>query len=139
MCRLYEIDTNARLNCMDWVSGIHPEDRDRTVKAFESSLLGGNRFNNQYRVVGKQTFEIKHLDVFGQHFKNRLGITTRTIGVTINVSEHKLKQESELVEKALDMQRSKTLALGELAAGIGHEINNPLSILTGNLDLLKSH
>lgn len=48
-----------------------------------------------------------------------------------------MKQESELVEKALDMQHSKTLALGELAAGIGHEINNPLSILTGNLDLLK--
>lgn len=36
-------------------------------------------------------------------------------------------------------QASKLTALGEMAGGIAHEINNPLSIIKGYVDLLKRH
>jgi PAS domain S-box-containing protein len=36
-------------------------------------------------------------------------------------------------------QSSKLTALGEMAGGIAHEINNPLSIIKGYVDLLKRH
>lgn len=36
-------------------------------------------------------------------------------------------------------QSSKLTALGEMAGGIAHEINNPLSIIKGYIDLLKRH
>lgn len=36
-------------------------------------------------------------------------------------------------------QASKFSALGEMAGGIAHEINNPLSIIKGYIDLLKRH
>jgi two-component system NtrC family sensor kinase len=57
----------------------------------------------------------------------------------------------ELATKNLDLERSiallnetreqlllneKLAALGEMAAGIAHEINNPASVLVGNLDLM---
>lgn len=34
-------------------------------------------------------------------------------------------------------QKSKLASLGEIAAGVGHEINNPLAISTGNVFVLK--
>jgi signal transduction histidine kinase/predicted CopG family antitoxin len=36
-------------------------------------------------------------------------------------------------------QASKLTALGEMAGGIAHEINNPLSIIKGYIDLLRRH
>lgn len=48
-------------------------------------------------------------------------------------------------DNALDNERAKLLAaskmatLGEMAAGIAHEINNPLSIIQGKAWLLKKH
>ncbi|MEE3080142.1 MAG: HAMP domain-containing sensor histidine kinase [Bdellovibrionota bacterium] len=35
------------------------------------------------------------------------------------------------------LQSSRLATVGEMAAGIAHEINNPLAIISGNMDLLK--
>jgi nitrogen-specific signal transduction histidine kinase len=53
--------------------------------------------------------------------------------------------ELEQVEKKLAHQirinqhQAKLASIGTLAAGIGHEINNPLAIMAGNLSLLQMH
>lgn len=37
------------------------------------------------------------------------------------------------------MQNNKMVALGEMASGIAHEINNPLTVVMGQLNLLRKH
>ncbi len=37
------------------------------------------------------------------------------------------------------IQQEKMASIGQLSAGIAHEINNPVSFITGNLDILKKY
>ncbi len=52
------------------------------------------------------------------------------VGIVRDITEHKQIQASLLAQ-------SKMASLGEMAAGIAHEINNPLSIVLGRAQLLK--
>ena len=53
----------------------------------------------------------------------------------------KLKEKTNLIKEseAQLIQMEKMASLGTLAAGIAHEINNPLSFLISNLETLKSY
>jgi signal transduction histidine kinase len=41
------------------------------------------------------------------------------------------------IERAKSLHTAKLASLGEMSAGIAHEINNPLAVISGNLPLLK--
>jgi signal transduction histidine kinase/PAS domain-containing protein len=49
----------------------------------------------------------------------------------------KFKTSEELnTERSKSIQMSKLASLGEMSAGIAHEVNNPLAIISGNINLL---
>jgi CheY-like chemotaxis protein/two-component sensor histidine kinase len=51
---------------------------------------------------------------------------------------HAIHLETEIEnQKRLAMHQARLAAIGELAAGVGHEINNPLAIIKGHLEILK--
>ena len=67
--------------------------------------------------IGAFSITFIFLDLYAKSFK-------RLISIALD-NEHKL------------MQSAKMASLGELAGGIAHEINNPLSIIVGRTQLLK--
>ncbi|MFN6569793.1 PAS domain S-box protein [Dendronalium sp. ChiSLP03b] len=79
--------------------------------------------------------------------KNSEGRIYRLVGTTFNITERKqaetqLKQQKEDLERAIQelqqtqmqlVQSEKMSSLGQLVAGIAHEINNPVNFIYGNL------
>jgi len=79
--------------------------------------------------------------------KNSAGKIYRLVGTTINISKRKkaetqLKKQTANLERAMEelqqaqiqvIQSEKMSGLGQLVAGIAHEINNPVNFIYGNI------
>ncbi|NQY99573.1 MAG: response regulator [Bdellovibrionales bacterium] len=57
-------------------------------------------------------------------------------GLLIDVTKEVRLQEDLEQQRTLSAHKDKLASIGELAAGVGHEINNPLAVVLGNLSLL---
>jgi C4-dicarboxylate-specific signal transduction histidine kinase len=63
-------------------------------------------------------------------FLNSSGEITGYVSVAYDITESKKNKEAVI-------QSMKMASLGEMASGIAHEINNPLTVVIGNAELLK--
>lgn len=65
------------------------------------------------------------------------GNLARLTGVCVDITELKIAQEERAKTRKI-LQRSEQLSsLGQLAAGIAHEIRNPLASVMGFMQLIK--
>ena len=68
---------------------------------------------------------------------DKRGNVIGTTGIARDITERKrLELERAQIQQKM-FQASKLASIGELAAGVGHEINNPLAIISGHIELLR--
>lgn len=83
--------------------------------------------NQSYYVQSVVPMYSRNREVFG------------VLGLFIDVSPKKKAENEKEAMKSQVLRSAKMASIGELASGIGHEINNPLAIIQGNLELLESY
>lgn len=67
------------------------------------------------------------------------GLPNLIIGFSTDITDEIELQKSLEAERVKAMHTLKLASLGELSAGVAHEINNPLSIIAGNLAVLPKY
>lgn len=70
-------------------------------------------------------------------FFNPDGALGGIIGTFMDITERKKNEREKENMQAQLLQTGKLAALGQMAAGIAHELNNPLTIIMGNAQYLK--
>lgn len=115
----------------DWVQAVHPDDRDRLFNAW-NSFVEGKPFAHEYRFINRRSNPPKTIFVFGRATPiiASNGVIMGYIGTIEDVSD--LKNQQLALASA-----SRLSALGEMAGGIAHEINNPLAIISGQSQILS--
>jgi PAS domain S-box-containing protein len=113
-----------------WENTLSPKAREETVNQLQLALRGEKEFNTEFEIVLKNG-EIRHIAGRGIVIRNDKGEPIKMYGLNWDVS-NRVRGETELKSANMRVIRAAKLAsLGEMAAGIAHEINNPLAIIYG--------
>ncbi|MEW4567255.1 PAS domain-containing protein [Tautonia sp. JC769] len=136
---------------------LHPIDRPRVEEAARRHLYGGEPFDVEYR-LHTQSGEDRWFLARGQAVWDESGQPIRMAGSISDIHDRKmaedlLRAQNQLLQEMARSERraleereqaqsrmvesAKLAGLGQLVAGVAHEINNPLAFVGNNVAVLQ--
>lgn len=146
--QLFEIlalNADVELMRIDAISSrLHAEDREAWQSAFDHCRRQGVSFRIRSRLRPDPTNNgsagrTRWIETIGQSVQTDESQINAVTGTCQDITE---KVEGELAleeQRIMTIHTAKLASLGEMSAGVAHEINNPLAIINGNLGLLGKH
>ncbi len=138
MFELFDADPREFKNGYQvWHDKLSAETRQKAIEDLSFALIGSKEYNTEFEIVLKDGSR-RHIAGRGMVLRNEKKEPIEMYGVNWDITE-KVEQERRLKETNLRLvQSSKLASLGEMSAGIAHEINNPLTIIKASAELISS-
>jgi PAS domain S-box-containing protein len=110
---------------------IHPEDRAPFEEANARSVRDRKPYNISYRAVLRDGM-VKHIHTVGNPVFDSSGALVEFVGVSMDETE-RIRANAAVQEAQAELARvARLTSMGELAASIAHEINQPLAAVVAN-------
>ncbi len=118
-----------------WLAQVHPDDRGRVIEKWQAALVSG-RLESEYRIV-RPDGSLRWIVDRGVSIFDAEGYPARFIGVNVDVTERH-EAEQRLHELQLELLHASRLsAMGQMAAALAHELNQPLGAATNFLSAAR--
>ncbi len=127
--RLFGVEPGEAVDYAKYLSIVLPEDRDFIMKEVQDALDGIKPYENEHRKVRNGEIRIHHTK--GTVTQDEQGKPIRFLGVVQDITEREQAEEREQELQRELYLSSRLAAVGELAAGVAHQINNPLTGVLG--------
>ncbi|NQU59210.1 MAG: CHASE domain-containing protein, partial [Rhodospirillales bacterium] len=137
-------DENARLlgyepgqpkaSFENWISSIHPDEREFVSKTFFKSIADQSEINLEYRVI-LPSGDIRWINNIGSSIIDKNGETIVVTGIQFDITERKLIEEK--VTAAMKSVEIANRAKSDLLANMSHELRTPLNAIIGFSETMK--
>lgn len=137
---VYDIHKLPRGSEVDLSKAIHfyaEHEREKVSEMIEKCIRMKKSFDREYEFYNSAK-EKMWIRTIGKPMINSQGEVYKIRGVFQDITDQKILRDQVELEKLKTLQASKLASLGEMSAGIAHEINNPLAIIHGNAEMLSS-
>lgn len=105
----------------------HPDDRATVARLVERAMGTGEPFAFDLRIV-RPTGEVRHVHSAGRPVLAEDGSCREVFGILQDNTDREVLRQRMV-------RNERLVTTGTLAAGVGHEINNPLTYTLANLDM----
>jgi PAS domain S-box-containing protein len=129
--RIFGFDpTTTQLSYATFVERIAPDDRAAFEDVLARAVRQRTRFQYEYRILLPDG-SVKHLQSMGRPDVTVSG-EPEYVGVVMDVTERRQAEEALRDAQAELTRVARLTTMGELAASIAHEINQPLAAIVSN-------
>lgn len=152
--RMLGVDINeASPTYPEYLQKIHRQDRETAEQVIERAIHAGESYQVEQRIV-QSDGSIRYISANGEPIFNEAGEVVKVLGSLLDITDRHLAQQAlmkseaqlelrarELEETLYELQRTQTQliqtermsGLGQMVAGIAHEVNNPVGFIYGNI------
>jgi C4-dicarboxylate-specific signal transduction histidine kinase len=133
-CRISNFDPAGGHPTLEQYRQLHaPEDWDRLMEAFQRAIREKADFETDSReILANGT--VKFLHIVGHPVLNAAGDVVELVGSTMDMTERKKTEEVLQKAQAHINHITHMTMMGELAASIAHEVNQPLAAVITNAE-----
>ena len=116
---------------LGWTHFLHPDDVEPTVRAWSSAVATGQPLEIQCR-LRRSEGGYRWFQALGQAARDNDGSVTRWYGLLVDIDDRKNMEEALRITESRLSRATQTATVGEFAASIAHEINQPLAAVVTN-------
>jgi signal transduction histidine kinase len=125
---IFEIPSGTKFDANGWKEFTSKETASEYILKFEECIKNGQfEMTNEIKTLNENS---KFIKVVGRAILDSDGSPITIIGSVLDITQQKLEVENRC-------ELDKMASIGRLAGRIGHEINNPLAIISGFSQKLK--
>jgi C4-dicarboxylate-specific signal transduction histidine kinase len=110
-----------------FLSRVHPDDREKWIASVFPAVAEQRDWQVEYRIL-LPDFTVRHLVSIGRYDNS-----AEYFGAAIDVTELRAAEDSLQTTQAELSRVSRITTMGELAASIAHEVNQPLTATAANV------